>query len=144
MKTFTILLPFFIIMLLSCSEKKDLDLAKTNNALDTLKVGHSMKGWELYSWQSENKWYYSVLVGTNRTKTTAEITSKQTSATKLLIVTGTDSLKLLLNKFPQSESILWLGRWPDNRDVVQLPSQEVQDEIVSYGTQKGLTIHVNK
>lgn len=144
MKTFTILLSLFFVTFLSCSEKKDLELAKTNAVLDTLKVGHSMKGWELYSWQSENKWNYSVLVGTNRTKTTAEITSKQASAVKLLIVTGPDSLKLLLNKFPQNETIVWLGRWPDNRDVVQLPSQEVQDEIVSYGTQKGLTIHVNK
>ncbi len=36
--------------------------------------GYSMKGYELYAWQSEGRWLFSLLPGTNRTKTVVEVT----------------------------------------------------------------------
>ncbi len=39
----------------------------------------SMKGYELYSWQDGDRWYFSVLVGTNRNKTLDEIRSPGSS-----------------------------------------------------------------
>ncbi len=35
----------------------------------------SMKGYELYSWKIKGHWYYSLLPGTNRLKTSDEITA---------------------------------------------------------------------
>ncbi|MBL8152308.1 MAG: hypothetical protein JNN15_20475, partial [Blastocatellia bacterium] len=35
----------------------------------------SMKGYELYSWQAEDRWCFSLLLGTNRLKDFAEITA---------------------------------------------------------------------
>ena len=38
---------------------------------------HSLKGYELYSWEEEGQWYFTLITGTNRTKTLEEITSKE-------------------------------------------------------------------
>jgi hypothetical protein len=40
-----------------------------------------MKGYELYSWQQDGQWVFSLLVGTNREKTLDEIQSPQARLT---------------------------------------------------------------
>jgi len=72
--------------------------------LDTLSFEHSLKGWELYSWPNGNDWNYSILVGTNIVKSYDEVTGNK------IIVTGKDSLKMVLDKFPENENILWIGK----------------------------------
>ncbi len=36
-------------------------------------IPKSLKGYELYSWQKGNDWFFSLVVGTNRNKSVAEI-----------------------------------------------------------------------
>jgi hypothetical protein len=100
---------------------------------------HSMKGWELYSWSNGSEWYYSILVGTNRLKSCEEVMTSEA------IVTGTDSLKTALNKFPEGEFIIWLGPnsldagWDDNCGNLSLPPEETVGEIKQYCVENDLT-----
>ncbi|MFC1940340.1 hypothetical protein ACFLXO_06645 [Chloroflexota bacterium] len=43
----------------------------------TDKLPHSFKGYELYSWEEDNQWHFTLITGTNRTKTMEEITLKE-------------------------------------------------------------------
>lgn len=120
----------------------------SNNYLETLQVSHSVKGWELYSWQEGDNWYYSILTGTNRTKTYDEVTSYKPTDVHLISVTGIDSLKLALAKFPENENITWPGKgwlqrcWGGNYGNLQLPPQNIIDELTQYCNQRKLNLQV--
>lgn len=66
----------------------------------------SMKGYELYSWKVKGKWHYSLLVGTNRTKTYDEIISR--NAERI----GSEALEGELKKIPRGEEVFWMGDAP--------------------------------
>lgn len=110
--------------------------------LDNLYFEHQMKGWELYSWQIGNGWYYSFLMGTNRIKTYEEVINNP------IIAYGTDSLKLMLDRFPEHEEIFWIGEewleaaWPGDHGNLKLPDQETIDEIKAYCLKKDLVLSV--
>jgi hypothetical protein len=110
---------------------------------DSISFDHSMKGWELYSWPDGNSWKYSILEGTNRLKTYEEVTGNK------IIVSGEDSLKLLLNKFPANEEIFWISEewlyrlWNGNYKNLSLPSESIINEITEYCHQKELILTVN-
>lgn len=125
-------------------------LASLPDKLQTIKIELSMKGWELYSWQENTegctKWNYALLPGTNKLKTYNEVT-----VDALLKVSGEQQLKLLLNKFPANESILWVGeKWLSNvwgqsnvnYGNLRLPSTTVLDEIKQHCVQKGLQLTI--
>ena len=61
----------------------------------------SMKGYELYSWQQAGQWYFSVLIGTNREKTLAEIQAPQAS------LKGIEALLPVLKKIPAGQYLTW-------------------------------------
>jgi len=111
--------------------------------LDTISFFHSMKGWELYSWPNGNDWNYSILVGTNRTKSYNEVTTNK------IIVFGIDSLKMLLDKFPENEYIFWIGKewlkscWGSNYGNLSLPDNKIINEIKEYCTGKKLVLGVS-
>lgn len=133
-------------MLLSACIKND-EPPKAVAGIDALTVKTSMKGWELYSWPEKNVWKFAFLTGTNRIKSLEEVTTE--AGDMLLIrVTGIDSVKLVLNKFPPGESITMIGEgWLQNAwkeqsyGVLQLPSQSVVNEIKAFGNQKYITIN---
>lgn len=108
--------------------------------LDTVIIASSMKGWELYSWPHGNDFYYSFLIGTNRSKTYQEVLANK------LRVSGKDSLKLLLNKFPENESLFWLGAaWSaKNSGNFSLPDSKTVNEIKTYCSQKKLILMVGE
>ena len=66
----------------------------------------SMKGFELYSWKIKGHWYYSLLPGTNRSKTYEEITSPQR------VKRGESGLKSELEKLPKGEEVFWRSDAP--------------------------------
>jgi hypothetical protein len=109
---------------------------------DTIAFYHSMKGWELYSWPNGNNWNYSILVGTNRTKTYDEVTTNK------IIVFGKDSLKMLLDKFPENEYIFWIGKgwlescWNGNYGNLSLPDNKTINEIKEYCASKKLVLGI--
>jgi hypothetical protein len=133
-------------MTLSCS--KDDSTTSQKSYLDTLVVTSSMKGWELYSWKEGQNWHFSILRGTDRIKTYEEVTSRNPSTTLLIQVVGTDSVKLVLNKFPEHETITWIGAgwlatcWQSNYGNLQLPPGLILDEIGEYCISKNIILQV--
>lgn len=111
-------------------------LIKQNSKLDAITFAPSMKGWELYSWASGNDWKYSILMGTNREKSYQEVITNE------IAVTGKDSLKMLLDKFPAKEEILWVGKGTGDWANLSFPSQSTIDEIMNYAAQKELKVNL--
>lgn len=112
-------------------------IQKNNSKLDTISFTPSMKGWELYSWPDGSVWNYSILIGTNRSKTYQEVITNKIS------VLGKDSLKILLDKFPAKEQIFWMGkRLNDDWGNISLPDIQTINEIKNYCTQKELVLNV--
>jgi hypothetical protein len=134
----------------ACTKDYPDDNTVAKSYLDTLIVYHSMKGWELYSWPQGNKWNFSVLVGTNSTKTYEEVISYNHTDTHLITICGTDSLKMVLAKFPENEYITWIGDswlqscWSTSHGNLQLPSQVSIEEITQYCNQRKLNLQVTK
>lgn len=138
-----LLLAGLICLWSSCSKDTPPIQAPTQRLdLNTLTFPHSMKGWELYSWSRGAAWKYSILIGTNRLKSYSEVTTNQ------VIVTGQDSLKMVLDKFPAAELITWFGRgwltrcWGDASHDLALPPPAILDEIKVYCHLKNLTLQL--
>lgn len=70
---------------------------------------HSMKGYELYSWQVDDKWYFTLITGTNRIKGYEEITSSENiignNGWVKITVKGVDSIKVILKMVPEGEYV---------------------------------------
>lgn len=114
------------------------------------KLPDSMKGYELYSWQQKNEWHYTLITGTNRNKTVAEVTQSEDTINDdewvNIHVIGTECLKTVLGRMPRTAYTLWL---PELRDLSQqqdfnfgLPPAQVVDEIKTYISECGLDFHV--
>ena len=109
------------------------------------KLPRSFKGYELYSWEEEGQWHFTLITGTDRIKTIEEITSKEdfiseTGWVKIQAV-GADAIKDVLSRLPEGESVFWcdelhLGQSTDTD--LQLPSEEIADAIQEYANQCGL------
>jgi hypothetical protein len=68
----------------------------------------SMKGYELYSWKVKSHWYYSLLQGTNRSKSYEEITAPES------VKRDTVGLKSELQKLPKGEEVFWKSDAPSS------------------------------
>src|SRR5215813_1805201 len=69
-------------------------------------TGQSTKGYELYSWKIKGHWYYSLLPGTNRSKTYEEITAPG------VVKKDASGLKAELQKLPKGEEVFWRADAP--------------------------------
>jgi hypothetical protein len=127
--------------LVNCSEKT---LLETNPLppvdYNSLCFEHSMKGWELYSRPNGNDWNYSVIVGSNILKTYNMVIGNPVS------VTGTGSLKKILEHMPEGEEIVWIGEgwlsqiWTDGYRDLMLPPEDIILEINQYCQENGLLL----
>jgi hypothetical protein len=106
---------------------------------------HSMKGYELYSWEEDGQWHFTLITGTDRTKTIAEITSKgdfisETGWVKIQVV-GADAIKDVLSRLPEGESVFWCDELhiaQSTETDLQLPPEQIADAIEEYAKQCGL------
>lgn len=85
----------------------------------------SMKGYELYSWQEDSQWKFSLLIGTNREKTLEEIRASDTT------LDGVDALRSTLEGISPGQNITWsvgetLSFPPDN--MIQQVEQIARDQ----------------
>jgi len=119
----------------------------TPSIVDT-PLPRSDKGYELYSWQTNNQWHFTLITGTNRNKTLEEITSGENTVTEdgwvRISVQGVDALKAVLHRLPQQENVFWTdNRWPPiHGSNMTLPPAAVVDQIKDYGRQLGLGLNV--
>jgi hypothetical protein len=93
----------------------------------------SMKGYELYSWQDGDQWYFSVLVGTNRNKALDEIRSPGSTFKSL----GT--LEAALKTIPAGQWVTWLSG-----DTLAFPSGEVMAQVQQVCKDRGLQLNIAK
>jgi hypothetical protein len=72
----------------------------------------SLKGYELYSWKAGRAWQFTLITGTNRLKTLAEITSPENVEEgdwiKITAV-GVSNLKSVLARLPAGTQISWIS-----------------------------------
>jgi hypothetical protein len=94
---------------------------------------HSMKGYELYSWQTRQQWYFSLVAGTNRQKTYQEITSPS------IRIKGIERLKRKLDLLPRGEELSWSTH--RMRRMI-LPPRAITNEIVDYCQRRGLVLRM--
>lgn len=111
------------------------------------KLPHSMKGYELYSWQEDNQWHFTLITGTNRTKTMEEITSEEDSISESgwvkARVEGVGATKNVLSRLPQGESVFWcdelhIGQTAGTDIEIQLPPEQITDIIKEHAERCGL------
>ena len=97
---------------------------------------HSMKGWELYSWQGAGgDWRFVLAGGTNRVKTAAEIIQPSGEGTLI----GVYGVKAELARLPKGEQVFWGTRGlPEFR----LPPQPIVDEIQDYCRRSGIELTI--
>ena len=90
----------------------------------------SMKGYELYSWQDGNQWYFSLLVGTNREKTLEEIKAEKTA------LRGVEALTSALEQMPEGQYITW-----SSRETLSFPPEDVIEQVENVCTERGLILN---
>jgi hypothetical protein len=93
----------------------------------------AMKGYELYSWQTQEEWYFALVLGTNRIKTYEEISSPE------LCIHGLEALQDQLDRLPGGEWVFWSAQRVPN---TALPPDEVVDEVRTYCRQRGIQLEV--
>jgi len=109
------------------------------------RLPHSMKGYELYSWEEDNQWHFTLITGTNRTKTMEEVTYSgdfisETGWVRIQVV-GADSIKEVLNRLPERESVFWCDELHIGQKTepdLRLPPEQITDAIMEYAEQCGL------
>jgi hypothetical protein len=109
------------------------------------KLPRSFKGYELYSWEEEDQWHFTLISGTNRTKTTEEITSKEDFISEAgwvkIHVAGVEALKDVLSRLPEGESVFWCDELHIGQATgmdLQLPPEQITGAIEEYADQCGL------
>lgn len=113
----------------------------------------SMKGYELYSWQPDGQWHFTLISGTNRPKTLAEVTLCQNIVedewVKMTVV-GKDNLKRVLARLPIGTNVTWkrsLGSGPDTRipgKSLEMPPKRTVNEIGSFCSDLGVELRVSR
>jgi hypothetical protein len=115
------------------------------------KLPHSMKGYELYSWQENGLWHFTLITGTNRNKTLEEIISEANITSEdgwvQIHVVGEDAIKTVLSRLPDNEEIFWLARLrseqtPQGNVDITLPAGPAIDTIKEHAGQCGLDFQV--
>lgn len=128
-------------IIISCSKEPTINIREGMDFdPDTLMIDPSMKGWELYSWNSGEVWRYSLMPGTNRVKNANDIYIYEFS------VDGREQLKLLLRQLPSDEEVVWFGNeWTTNnvadiRSPFIMPPLLTQYDINEFCELKGIEL----
>ena len=93
----------------------------------------SMKGYELYSWQDNGQWKFSLLPGTNREKTIDEIKSIDT------VLLDINSLKSAIGNIPSGQYISW-----SSKETLSFPPDEIIRQIEQICKVNGLILNIAK
>jgi len=76
------------------------------------KLPHSAKGYELYWWQEDGQWHFTLITGTNRNKSLEEIVSNENIVSEdgwvHIHVVGVEAIETVLSRLPQNEYVGWV------------------------------------
>ncbi len=108
---------------------------------------HSLKGYELYSWQEGEDWHFTLITGSNRIKLFEEITSidDMIKGWINIHVIGVDALKVVLSKIPEGEFISWrtgekIADASESGIALVLPEESISNDISVYAEHCGLDL----
>lgn len=121
-------------LLVAACETRDVRRDPTDTA-DSTRLGDSMKGYELYSWQDGEVWYFSLVVGTNRLKTRNEISSPEAR------LEGLEALERELDRLPGGERVFWSAQRVQN---TTLPPEKMIDAIRAYCRGRGILLEIEQ
>jgi hypothetical protein len=112
---------------------------------------HSMKGYELYSWSEDGQWHFTLITGTNRSKTLEEISCREDVISETgwvrVQVIGVNAIRAVLSKLHQGEEIVWLARprseqTPPGDIDFMFPPEQIIDSVKEHAEQSGLNLLV--
>lgn len=117
---------------------------------DIDKLPSSFKGYELYSWQKEGEWHFTLITGTNRSKYMEEIVSEEDVISEIgwikVHVIGIEEIKTVMAKLPSGESVFWYAGLMESVNgtdiVLDYPPQSVISEIEEFAAGLGLELVV--
>jgi TRAP-type mannitol/chloroaromatic compound transport system substrate-binding protein len=120
------------------------------NTASNAPLPHSMKGYELYSWQEGGQWRFTLITGTNRNKNLEEITSGEQKTGEAgwvnLRVAGVEELKALLDRIPAGEWVAWSGGdvivKEGSVNPLALPPVEIINQVKQRAEQRGLEFQI--
>jgi hypothetical protein len=95
---------------------------------------HSMKGFELYSWQENSAWKFSILIGTNRNKKLEEIKAPEVTLHNL------KELERALSDLAKGEYVTWLK--PSQLPELSLPPVATTEKIRRWCKALGLNLQM--
>ncbi|OGO06772.1 MAG: hypothetical protein A2Y92_05685 [Chloroflexi bacterium RBG_13_57_8] len=110
-----------------------------------------MKGYELYSWEGNGRWHFTLITGTNRNKTLEEIISGEDIESEngwvKISASGVEGIKDVLNRVPEGEVVSWNeGQFvlPAEQSLIKLvlPPEDIVREVETYAGQRGLDFKV--
>lgn len=117
-----------------------------------VKLPHSMKGYELYSWSDDSHWHFTLITGTNRNKTLEEITTQgdyisESGWVKAQVV-GVDAINDVLSRLPQNEHVSWredqfvISPEPAEQTNVKLrlPPEQIIDTVKEHASRNSLDL----
>ena len=84
----------------------------------------AFKGFELYSWEKNGQWMFSLLIGTNRNKTPDEIKPD-------VPIEGINALKRKLRTLAKGEQVFW---WKQGAPGLRFPPPDIVTSLKSYAS----------
>jgi hypothetical protein len=111
----------------------------------------SAKGYELYSWSEDGQWHFTLVTGTNRSKTLEEITASEDIISEAgwvrVHVVGVEAVETVLGKLPQSEHVFWSAGLPQEQGPqsgaeITLPPDQAIAIVEEYAERSGVDLQV--
>jgi hypothetical protein len=124
MKTIRLFIPLILLTLF-------LNACQKANPLTPEPGVESMKGYELYSWERDGEWYFSILIGTNREKTLEEIQSPDAA------LKGMDEFEAALATIPAGQVVSWSAH-----DPLAFPPEELIAQVDELCKKQGLELSI--
>jgi hypothetical protein len=115
------------------------------------KLPHSAKGYELYSWQEDGQWHFTLITGTNRNKTLEEVIYDVNIVSEdgwvQIHVVGVAAIEAVLSRVPPNEYVFWLAtlgavQTPQGDVTIALPPEATVDTIKEHAVQSGLDLQI--
>ena len=115
------------------------------------KIPTPFKGWDLYSFERDGKWHYTLIFGTNRTKWLDEIIFEDgaTDEAEVYHRTGTGAIISLLGRLADDAHVYWgagtnFNTPPDSGITFAAPPGNVIDAVMYYAGEFGLDLYVGQ
>jgi hypothetical protein len=108
-----------------------------------------MKGYELYSWQQDGQWNFTLITGTNRIKYPEEIISGEDIISETgwikISVSSVEEIETVLSKLPGNEEVFWSEGLMSSAgvSVMELPPEPIVSDIKEFAAGIGLNLAVS-